>query len=72
MASFDHDENHTGVAQAESITLLDGLSEDEWQMRVRRAQKISPLAKVTTSATRQADQAMNGAELRDIPLLDVV
>lgn len=40
MVYFDYDENHDGVAQGKRITVLEGLSEDEWQMVIRNAQNI--------------------------------
>ncbi len=40
MAYFDYDENESGAARGDKITVLEGLSEDEWQMIIRNAQTI--------------------------------
>lgn len=41
MAYFDYDEKGTGGSANERITVLEGLSEDEWQMIIRNAQTIN-------------------------------
>lgn len=40
MAYFDYDDSGASAAQSEQITVLEGLSEDEWQMVIRNAQTI--------------------------------
>ena len=40
MAYFDYDEEGTDGAQTDQITVLEGLSEEEWQMIIRSAQTI--------------------------------
>jgi CRP-like cAMP-binding protein len=40
MEYFDYDEDGAGGSQNEQITVLEGLSEDEWQMIIRSAQTI--------------------------------
>ena len=41
MSFFDYDDKGISDPQNEKITVLDGLSEDEWNMVVRQAQSIS-------------------------------
>jgi len=41
MAYFDYDEKGASGAANERITVLEGLSEEEWQMIIRNAQNIS-------------------------------
>ncbi len=41
MAYFDYDEKGASEAENERITVLEGLSEDEWQMIIRNAQTIN-------------------------------
>lgn len=41
MAYFDYDEKGTSGSANERITVLEGLSEDEWQMIIRNAQTIN-------------------------------
>lgn len=40
MAYFDYDEDGADGAQNDQITVLEGLSEEEWQMIIRSAQTI--------------------------------
>ena len=40
MAYFDYDEDDADGAQNDQITVLEGLSEEEWQMIIRSAQTI--------------------------------
>ncbi|MDH3759505.1 MAG: hypothetical protein OEU50_00900 [Gammaproteobacteria bacterium] len=41
MAYFGYDEKSAGGSENERITVLEGLSDDEWQMIIRNAQNIS-------------------------------
>ena len=41
MAYFDYDEKGASGGGNERITVLEGLSEDEWQMITRNAQNIT-------------------------------
>lgn len=41
MAYFDYDEKGVSGSENERITVLEGLSEDEWQMIIRNAQNIT-------------------------------
>jgi len=41
MAYFDYDDKGTSGSENERITVLEGLSEDEWQMIIRNAQNIT-------------------------------
>ena len=41
MAYFNYDEKGASGAEKERITVLEGLSEDEWQMIIRNAQNIA-------------------------------
>jgi len=41
MAYFDYEENGASGSENQRITVLEGLSEDEWQMIIRNAQNIT-------------------------------
>lgn len=58
MAYFDYDEGGYGKAQNEQITVLEGLSDDEWQMIVRSSRSISFKAGETLLKEGEVDDSV--------------
>ncbi len=58
MQYFDYEQNGTDSDKAEKITVLDGLSEDEWQMVIRSARSIEFLPGDLLLKAGESDDAL--------------